>query len=639
LSLFILPTRQVFTPNGIPIPNARVFFYRSGTLTPVSVYADAGLTTPLPNPVPANSAGQLPPIYLRSDMLYRIRIETKLGVLIDDIDSYGELTELAAAGIIGDGVTPVGNALAAAGDAITLPKGTYRISSNTTLLANISMQPGAAFTIDAGATLTLAGPFDAPIAQVFKGAGTVLFAPEAVPHVYPEWWGGAPQNGVDYLPHLNAAMAAHRNIRLQLSDYYIADTWQISIPRTKVIGSSLYWGAIGQATRVVVMNGSNYVITMGLKDAPLLPGGATNINALAGDMRLENVEITRSTPPVKASGCMGVMVQYCQDAVVERVKCTEHMVGFGWQSNVNLRMTDCRSYRTAAGTGPDTDTDYWYGYQPITGAHPLTAINSNASCWLNRCIAGCSPERTTTVGLFLGDLFCDTFVDEFETAGPRIGIRIRGDGAATNSSTTAQRTNANVRLHRIVIDQCGEAGVRIDDLNRWGSVRMTGDFYCGPSAGALAAVHIMNCNGMVYVGPGELAMASAATTRGALVVNSRKVTFDRTQVIECGYRGIDVGNSSGVTVLAEFTNETSPMDQAVLVTGTCSQLDIEPKVTGAAGKCGAGISVEGTGTTRSKFEVSQIDSTVATQKLLFNGAAVTTEQVVGASSIARGNFA
>lgn len=66
-----LPVR-ITDDNGRPIPGGLAFFYESGTTTLAPVYADDALTTPRTNPVVADNAGLLPPIYRDDTILYRV---------------------------------------------------------------------------------------------------------------------------------------------------------------------------------------------------------------------------------------------------------------------------------------------------------------------------------------------------------------------------------------------------------------------------------------------------------------------------------------------------------------------------------------------------------------------------------------
>lgn len=86
--LFFLPFPTAFTSNGIAAPGAKLYFYESGTTTPIAVYDDAGLTTPHPHPVPADGAGRFESVYLEVGLSYRLVIKDRAGATLADIDPY-----------------------------------------------------------------------------------------------------------------------------------------------------------------------------------------------------------------------------------------------------------------------------------------------------------------------------------------------------------------------------------------------------------------------------------------------------------------------------------------------------------------------------------------------------------------------
>lgn len=65
--------------DGVPIPNARLFFYQNETTTLATVYADMTLTTPLPNPVEADSSGQFPGIWADDANLFSVTVDAPYG--------------------------------------------------------------------------------------------------------------------------------------------------------------------------------------------------------------------------------------------------------------------------------------------------------------------------------------------------------------------------------------------------------------------------------------------------------------------------------------------------------------------------------------------------------------------------------
>ncbi len=85
---FVLPFRPVFDSNGLPVPGAGLNFYLTGTVIRTPVYADSALTTELPNPVVANSAGRFVDIYMDAAVIYRVTVTDDSGVVLDDADPY-----------------------------------------------------------------------------------------------------------------------------------------------------------------------------------------------------------------------------------------------------------------------------------------------------------------------------------------------------------------------------------------------------------------------------------------------------------------------------------------------------------------------------------------------------------------------
>lgn len=60
----LLPRSQTLGADGRPLVGARLFTFESGTNTPKPVYADAGLSVPLNQPVLTDNAGRFPAMFL-----------------------------------------------------------------------------------------------------------------------------------------------------------------------------------------------------------------------------------------------------------------------------------------------------------------------------------------------------------------------------------------------------------------------------------------------------------------------------------------------------------------------------------------------------------------------------------------------
>jgi hypothetical protein len=100
---------QRFTTAGLPLNGGKAYFYLTTTTTLEDVFEDDGLTTPLANPVVANSAGFFPElVYLDPTKAYRLILKTSADVTIFDADPINEVqgaTGVDTADIVDEAVT------------------------------------------------------------------------------------------------------------------------------------------------------------------------------------------------------------------------------------------------------------------------------------------------------------------------------------------------------------------------------------------------------------------------------------------------------------------------------------------------------------------------------------------------------
>jgi hypothetical protein len=88
--LLAQPVFRAVDANGAPMAGAQLQFYQTGTTTPTPVYSSAALSTPLSNPVVADSGGLFPPMWLDPTVTYRVQLLTAAGGLVQDIDPAAE---------------------------------------------------------------------------------------------------------------------------------------------------------------------------------------------------------------------------------------------------------------------------------------------------------------------------------------------------------------------------------------------------------------------------------------------------------------------------------------------------------------------------------------------------------------------
>lgn len=92
---YFTPYSVEVNPTGVPIAAARLFFYITGTATPLATFSDAGLTTPNTNPVTADANGRFGSIWLSPSQAYKVElwtaatIDDPIGALIWTADPVG----------------------------------------------------------------------------------------------------------------------------------------------------------------------------------------------------------------------------------------------------------------------------------------------------------------------------------------------------------------------------------------------------------------------------------------------------------------------------------------------------------------------------------------------------------------------
>lgn len=101
MSLFVPALIRALNANGRILSGATWTFYIAGTTTLAPIFSDDELTTPLANPIAANSGGAFVSIYLDPRVTYRAVLKTSAGALLQDIDPYddgaapGDLTAIS----------------------------------------------------------------------------------------------------------------------------------------------------------------------------------------------------------------------------------------------------------------------------------------------------------------------------------------------------------------------------------------------------------------------------------------------------------------------------------------------------------------------------------------------------------------
>lgn len=494
-----------------------------------------------------------------------------------------------------------------------------------------------------------------------------IYVPSSSPGVYlqrrwdginclPEWFGAVVNDETADAANtdaINAALTLGAIVLCGAGDYFVSDTIALENPFAKLKGLG-YNVTGGRGARIVCTNGTSDICRLGPATPPYDGGGNIDFSGLLYGVELSDIELGRTVAPSTDTAPIGVKIQFTLEAAVINVKSQDSITNFAWEGNVDLRIEGCHATRGRAGVG--TAPDLAVGYHAITGTGaagatsapwpPLTNINGNASVRVHYCHASLG-ITTNCYGMLLDGYFTDHSIVNFETAACATGIMVQGDGATENSSTNQSiRRNANLEIVRPWLDTFSTQGIRIDDLDKYGIVRIEGGYY-GPASGATACVYLTGCNGVVVMdGAAELAMAATAggTCRGVYAISSTGLSVGRgTVCMEGSYRAVELTDCSNCDIAIATSNNQVVLDHAIYVSGTNTANSFAPKITGEAAQVNDGIYLAGTGSTRCFVDVSSMnwgvlagadDAAKKANRVLYNGTGLT-----AAGAFGTGNYA
>ncbi|MCL5743779.1 MAG: glycoside hydrolase family 55 protein, partial [Acidobacteria bacterium] len=268
---------QFFDSNGKPLAGGKLCTYQAGTTTPLTTYADSALTTPNANPIVLDVSGRATVGIYFSANTYKIVARAagtdgtcSTGTVQWTQDNVADVGQLLRRDLA-DSTTGYGGALVAfkqagAGAVVTDVQAemakTYRVSqfgtfaqavaaatghtllidstitlpADTILPASVALRMDRAglFKVATGSTLTIEGPLETGLFQIFSteatdtgyGGAVVL---SSVTELYPQWFGAQADGVTDDAAAIQAAVntCPSRGCRIWFS------------PGTYLIGSSI----------------------------------------------------------------------------------------------------------------------------------------------------------------------------------------------------------------------------------------------------------------------------------------------------------------------------------------------------------------------------------------------------------------
>ncbi len=493
---------------------------------------------------------------------------------------------------------------------LRLTAGLYPITRDTVIRGDVSLDPGARFTLAAGATLKFLGHFEAPIGPVFSGPGRVELAEGRTLEAYPEWWGAQPESGVDCIAAMEACHAAHPIMRLGPHSYYISRTLVIDRHSRHVRGSGQRWVGPHTGSRIV-LTGSGDVMRIGsLRQPP-------TINDFLQGVMVSDLMLTRAGP---ASGSghdapAGLRIRYTLFADVSRVWSTESINGFAIGGAVRTYLRDCTAFRSVKSGSP-----VFRGFA-CDGLADIGAAGGNASIFLVDCNAsiGGEPGLTESVGLLLDGAFADTFASNFETASMAVGIRLTGRASAL-SADKRRSGHVDVRILAPVIDQCTDVGIEVTDTSNHTLIDIS-DPYVAAGPAARAAMLFNGARGQTTVRGGQLIGWTSRNAVGLFGNESEGLDFSGLKLMQFK-APVRLTKCRDLNVALAINQPDGGNNGPAVVLADCAETLVATRVKGAPRSFTAGISVTG-GETRSvdvKVAAIREDSVGgAERRVMFSG--------------------
>jgi hypothetical protein len=228
--------------NGDPLAGGKLYTYETGTTTPKTTYTDYSMGTPNANPIILDDNGECNLWLDSSGGNYTLLLKDADDVTqwtINGVQAINDETiddKIAAAlassaagqnfyypdataadqGVAVDGDTTIKDmvdAIGANNATIVLARGSsgattsYTVTTAETIPSNITLVIESGAQIAGAGNLTIEGPLDAPIMQIFNSSGDISFGNDPlVKLVYTEWWGATGDGTTDDTTAIQAAV-------------------------------------------------------------------------------------------------------------------------------------------------------------------------------------------------------------------------------------------------------------------------------------------------------------------------------------------------------------------------------------------------------------------------------------------------
>jgi hypothetical protein len=417
--------------------------------------------------------------------------------------------------------------LVASNTNIGLKEGTYNVTSDITINAQIVIPKGALINIADGVTLTINGSITAGRYQIFIGNGNLIVNSETNPIGYPEWFGATVNDpNFDNSNAIKKCFNIFNVTELSSADYYVANTIELSTSNRILKGvNQLNWSyeeLTKKGTRIITSNPTKAVILVGTYNKP------DNINLSVQNVTLQDLTITRTSGSDWVSNSIGIHISQAFRCNFKRVMCFNNDLGIVIQGCTNLHVDKCNLFAEILQNSDMSRT--------LRNIFIDNSVNSamnipNVSIYVNDCIinTGGGNILTSSSGITVSSNTApcsDLFFYENAIEWLNNGIEI----IANNTSNTSN----DIHICHNELDVIKGNGIILLNIGDGSNVEII-DNYIAPSSVAsetFSGIRIDGANG-VTIRDNSVVSKNYANSKGLYITNSSSINTSGNLLTEC----------------------------------------------------------------------------------------------------------
>ena len=360
---------------------------------------------------------------------------------------------------------------------IGLKVGTYNVTSNININAQIVVPKGALINIASGFTLTINGSITAGRYPIFIGNGNLVINGETNPVGYPEWFGAVADGIRDCTNAIQKCIDTFTITEFSKGSYLVSDTIKVKVSNKTLKGVGIWNGG----SNIVCNNSSTTILQLGTDTQP------SQINSFLQDIRVENINITR-TSTNWSNGSVGISCRWILRSNLIDVMSQQSSIPFLIRGCVYTRFVRCTAF---SATLADGDTTRQYCGFRLTANTSIGAAGGNASLYFESCSSttgGVIYPQSWSVQCYGDYGVADIYIDKLEANGVNYGIVF--------VNNNGRNSGHDVIITNCVLDAIGLTGIDLQGFT-FGTVTVANNYIALGSPGLTTSGNTQSCINLV----------------------------------------------------------------------------------------------------------------------------------------------